>query len=129
MWESVCANAQAATRFENKEVWADLQLLAAMDQTLDVLMFQYSIEDVDMVAKRLPNLKILMNHVAGADIEGKPADPKWVAARFKKWQKTRTCTVRFPACSNSPTGSLLRRTSHFTSRNWTCSGRPLVKTA
>jgi L-fuconolactonase len=66
--------------FENKAVWADLQLLAAMDQTLDVLMFQYSIEDVDMVAKRLPNLKILMNHVAGADIEGKPADPKWVAA-------------------------------------------------
>ena len=47
--------------FENKAVWADLQLLVAMDQTLDVLMFQYSIDDVDMVAKRLPNLKILMN--------------------------------------------------------------------
>ena len=66
--------------FESIAVWADLRLLADMGQTLDVLMFQYSIEDVDMVAKRLPNLKILMNHVAGADIEGKPADPKWVAA-------------------------------------------------
>ena len=65
--------------FENKAVWADLRLLADMDKTLDVLMFQYSIEDVDMVAKRLPNLKILMNHVAGADIEGKPADTKLVA--------------------------------------------------
>ena len=65
--------------FENKAVWADLRLLADMDQTLDVLMFQYSIEDVDMVAKRLPNLKILMNHVAGADIEGKSADTEWVA--------------------------------------------------
>ena len=65
--------------FENEAVWADLRLLADMDKTLDVLMFQYSIEDVDMVAKRLPNLKILMNHVAGADIEGKPADTKWVA--------------------------------------------------
>ena len=66
--------------FESNAVWADLRLLADMGQTLDVLMFQYSIEDVDMVAKRLPNLKILMNHVAGADIEGKPADPEWVAA-------------------------------------------------
>ena len=69
--------------FENKAVWADLRLLADMDQTLDVLMFQYSIEDVDMVAKRLPNLKILMNHVAGADIEGKSADTEWVGDVLK----------------------------------------------
>jgi len=33
-----------------------------------------------MISKRLPKLKILINHVAGADIEGKPADPKWIEA-------------------------------------------------
>ena len=66
--------------FENEAVWSDLQLLSDMNQTLDVLMFQYSLNDVDMISKRLPKLKILINHVAGADIEGKPADPKWIAA-------------------------------------------------
>jgi len=55
-------------------------MLSDMDQSLDVLMFQYSLEDVGMVAKRLPKLKILINHVAGVDIKGKPADPNWVAA-------------------------------------------------
>ena len=66
--------------FENEAVWSDLQLLSDMNQSLDVLMFQYSLEDVGMVAKRLPKLKILINHVAGVDIKGKPADPNWVAA-------------------------------------------------
>ena len=32
-----------------------------------------------MIADRIPHLKILINHVAGADIEGKPADPSWIA--------------------------------------------------
>ncbi len=66
--------------FENEAVWSDLSLLADMDQTLDVLMFQFSLEDVDIVAKRLPKLKILINHVAGANIEGEPADSDWVSA-------------------------------------------------
>ena len=66
--------------FENEAVWSDLQLLSDRNQTLDVLMFQYSLDDVDMIAKLLPKLKILINHVAGADVEGKPADPKWIGA-------------------------------------------------
>ena len=66
--------------FKGESVWSDLGLLADMDQTLDVLMFQFSLQDVDMVAKRLPKLKILINHVAGANIEGKAADPEWVSA-------------------------------------------------
>ena len=65
--------------FFSEAVWKDLELLAEMDQTLDVLMFQFSLDDVAMVAKKIPQLKILINHVAGADIEGKPADPQWVA--------------------------------------------------
>lgn len=63
--------------FFNDAVWRDLHLLADMNQTLDVLMFNFSLEDVAMVAKRIPKLKILINHVAGAEIEGKPADSKW----------------------------------------------------
>jgi len=66
--------------FKSEDVWKDLTLLSEMDQTLDVLMFQFSLEEVDMIAKRLPRLRILINHVAGADIKGEPADPAWVAA-------------------------------------------------
>ena len=65
--------------FFTDEVWRDLKLLAEMEQTLDVLMFNFSLDDVAMIAERLPNLKILINHVAGADIDGKPVDKKWLA--------------------------------------------------
>jgi L-fuconolactonase len=61
----------------NDEVWRDLKLLADTGQTLDVLMFEYSLADVDMIAQRIPNLKILINHVAGANIDGKSVDPIW----------------------------------------------------
>jgi L-fuconolactonase len=64
--------------FFNEAVWRDLKVLADTNQTLDVLMFQYSLDDVDMIAKRVPNLKMLINHVAGADIEGSQADSLWV---------------------------------------------------
>ncbi len=60
------------------QVWSDLELLSDMDQTLDVLMFNFSLDDVAMIAQRLPKLRILINHVAGADINGQPADPEWV---------------------------------------------------
>lgn len=62
----------------NDAVWRDLEALASMGKTLDVLMFQFSLSDVDMIAKRNPDLKILINHVAGADIDGKPVDPVWL---------------------------------------------------
>ena len=65
--------------FFTDAVWRDLQLLADIDQTLDVLMFEFSLDDVAMIAERVPNLKILINHVAGADIEGKPVDADWAA--------------------------------------------------
>ena len=60
-------------------VLRDLQLLAELDQTLDVLMFNYSLDDVATIARKVPQLKILINHVAGADIDGKPVDPVWAA--------------------------------------------------
>ena len=61
----------------NDVVWRDLELLADLDQTLDVLMANFNLEDVDQIARRVPTLKILMNHVAGANLDGKPVDPAW----------------------------------------------------
>jgi len=51
--------------------------MADMKQTLDVLMFQFSLKDIDLIARTVPELKILINHVAGADIDGKPVDTEW----------------------------------------------------
>ena len=65
-------------QFFDDAVWRDLQILSDMGKTLDVLMFDFSLKDIDMVAKKLPNLKILINHVAGADIDGGPVDPNWL---------------------------------------------------
>jgi L-fuconolactonase len=64
----------------NDAVWSDLRLLADQDQTLDVLMFEFSLDDVATIAERIPHLRILINHVAGADIDGNAPDPEWEAA-------------------------------------------------
>ena len=69
-----------ANEFFNEEVWRDLKLMADRDQTLDVLMFNFSLRDIDLMAKTVPELKILINHVAGADIDGKAVDPDWAKA-------------------------------------------------
>ena len=67
-------------RFFNEEVWRDLKLMADRDQTLDVLMFNFSLTDIDLMAKTVPQLKILINHVAGADIDGTEVNPQWAQA-------------------------------------------------
>ena len=64
--------------FFSEQVWADLRLLAELDQTLDVLMFEFNLDDVALIADRIPTLKILVNHVAGANIDGEAPDPDWV---------------------------------------------------
>lgn len=66
--------------FFNAEVWRDLELLAQQDKTLDVLMFDFSLHDVATIAERLPKLKIVMNHVANATIDGQAPDIEWAEA-------------------------------------------------
>lgn len=61
----------------NDAVWRDLKILADLGQTLDVLMHNFSLQEVDQIAREIPTLKILINHVAGANIDGKPVDPDW----------------------------------------------------
>ena len=61
----------------NDDVWRDLKILADMDQTLDVLMHNFTLQEVDQIAKKVPSLKILINHVAGIKIDGNAVDPAW----------------------------------------------------
>lgn len=63
--------------FFTPEVWTDLQTLSEAGKTLDILMFEFSLEDVAEIARRNPNLPILINHVAGADIDGNRPSDDW----------------------------------------------------
>ena len=66
--------------FFNEAVWRDLRLMAKSGKTLDVLLANFSLADIDLIARKVPDLKILVNHVTGLNIERGPADPEWVKA-------------------------------------------------
>ena len=64
--------------FFTDEVWRDLGLLAEKGLTLDVLINNFTIDEVIEIADRLPDLKIMINHLGGLSITNDPLDPKWV---------------------------------------------------
>jgi len=68
------------TFFEDAAVWRDLKLLADKGLCLDILLANFSLDEVTLVAKRVPHLKILVNHVTGLSITGQPAEASWRAA-------------------------------------------------
>ena len=63
--------------FFTDAVWRDLDLLAKKGLTLDVLIHNFTIDEVTEVAKRLPELKIMINHLGGLVITNDPLTPEW----------------------------------------------------
>ena len=72
--------------FFTDPVWRDLGSLAKKGLTLDVLINNFSIDEVTEVAKRLPDLKIMINHLGGLSITNDPLDPMWKEAMEKASQ-------------------------------------------
>jgi L-fuconolactonase len=72
--------------FFTDSVWRDLGSLAKKGLTLDVLINNFTIDDVTEVAKRLPDLKIMINHLGGLSITNDPLDPMWKEAMEKASQ-------------------------------------------
>ena len=69
-------------RYDKQLTWAfyrDLQLTAEKGKTVDVLLGGYSLEEVAEIAARVPNLRIILDHLGGVKLDGSPLDPKWVA--------------------------------------------------
>lgn len=58
--------------------YRDLELTAAAGKSVDFLVDKYSLEDVDAIAKRVPRLRIMLDHLGNLRITGDPLDPKWV---------------------------------------------------
>ncbi len=69
--------------FFNDTVWRDLGLLAEKGLTLDVLIHNFTLDEVTEIAKRLPDLKIMINHLGGLNITHKPFDAAWKQAMEK----------------------------------------------
>ena len=63
--------------FFTDAVWRDLGLLAKKGLTLDVLIHNFTVDEVTQVAKRIPELKIMINHLGGLVITNDPLTPEW----------------------------------------------------
>ena len=72
--------------FFTDAVWRDLGLLAEKGLTLDVLIHNFTLDEVTEVAKRLPDLKIMINHLGGLNITHEPFDAAWKQAIEKAAQ-------------------------------------------
>jgi L-fuconolactonase len=58
----------------------DLNATAAAGRTIDILVEKYTLDDVAEIARRVPNLKIMLDHLGNVRLDGSPLKPDWVAA-------------------------------------------------
>jgi predicted TIM-barrel fold metal-dependent hydrolase len=63
--------------FEKDAFLADIEKLAAKDLEIDLLIGPEGLPDVAFLASRIPELRIVINHIAGVRIDGKLPDPMW----------------------------------------------------
>lgn len=59
---------------------SDLKRLAEKNLSLDVLCNPAQMAAVDEIAKKVPQLKIIINHLGGAKIDGNWPSPEWINA-------------------------------------------------
>lgn len=69
--------------YADPQVLANFRLLAKANLSLDVLMNGEGVETIqaiDRLARTIPKLRIIVNHVLGYDIDGKAPPKEWIAA-------------------------------------------------
>ncbi len=69
--------------YHDAKVLESFRTLARHGLSLDILANGGGVEavrQVDRLAREIPDLHIIVDHVLGYDIDGKPVDPEWVAA-------------------------------------------------
>ena len=58
--------------------YRDLELTAKAGKSVDFLAGEYSLKDIDVIAQRLPKLRIILDHFGNLKLDGKPLDSAWV---------------------------------------------------
>jgi L-fuconolactonase len=71
----------------SEEFFRDLELTAGKGRAVDFLLGGYSLSEIQVIAKRVPDLKIIINHLGGIVLDGNPLDPNWV----KSFQAVAKC--------------------------------------
>lgn len=79
------------------ELMRDLELTAEKGRTVDFLVGGYSLQDIDEIARRLPTLKIIVDHFGGVQLgEGGSFDAEW-AKDFRKVAKRPNVFCKYSA--------------------------------
>lgn len=60
--------------------YRDLELTAEAGKSVDFLIDKYSLKDIDAIARRVPKLRIILDHFANIRLDGNALDPGWVEA-------------------------------------------------
>ena len=60
--------------------YKDLELTATAGKSVDFLLGGYSLAEVEAIAKRVPKLRIIIDHFGGVQLTGAPLDAAWVKA-------------------------------------------------
>ncbi len=87
LFEKLCENPRyvgyrLSGRYQEKlgdAFFADLRLTAQKGRTVDFLLGGYRLDEVAEIARRLPELRIILDHLGGVKLDGKPLAPEWVA--------------------------------------------------
>lgn len=64
--------------FKKDAFLADIEKLAAKDLEIDLLIGTEGLSDAAFLANSIPELRIVINHIAGVRIDGKLPDPRWI---------------------------------------------------
>ncbi|MGL6096214.1 MAG: sulfatase-like hydrolase/transferase [Fimbriiglobus sp.] len=62
----------------DEEFFNHLRLTAAKGRTLDVLLGEYTFDDIDEMCREVPDLKIMLDHFGNVALTDRPLDPEWV---------------------------------------------------
>jgi len=63
---------------QSKKSLTDIEILAGKNLSLDLLVGPGDLPDIAALAKRIPELRIVINHIAGVRIDGKKPDSVWI---------------------------------------------------
>jgi predicted TIM-barrel fold metal-dependent hydrolase len=61
-----------------QQFWDDLAYTAEKQRSVDVLANEYSLDDVQLIAKRVPKLKLILNHFGNVTLNDQQLPAEWV---------------------------------------------------
>lgn len=78
------------------EFYRDLRLTTEKGKTVDFLIGGFSLQDAAEIARRVPDLKIILDHFGNVRLDGQPLDPAWVN-QFRAAAKHKNVYCKFSA--------------------------------